>query len=175
MIEKKIVYYEEPSFQTNNSRTTLELARARADELGIKHVVVASSSGESALLAKDLFTSSNISLVVVSDRAGVTFKRKEYQKYGQHLLPEEGVKDLLASVHLNEKEEIQSGIHWKPEVIEELNKYQIKTVIASEPFRTMLRSRVNPAYAVLETLTLFGKGLQNQRDRLPCPLIPVFF
>ncbi|MEM4155120.1 MAG: pyruvate kinase alpha/beta domain-containing protein, partial [Archaeoglobaceae archaeon] len=46
LIEKKICYFEKPGAE--NTETTLKLAVERAKELGIKHVVVASSYGETA-------------------------------------------------------------------------------------------------------------------------------
>ncbi len=46
MIERKIVYFEKPGEQ--NTEATLSLAFERAKELGIDHVVLASSYGETA-------------------------------------------------------------------------------------------------------------------------------
>jgi len=51
-----------------NSRRTLEAARARADELGIRNIVVASTSGRTGLLAAQTFQGKN--LVVVTHSTG---------------------------------------------------------------------------------------------------------
>ena len=49
-MEKKTVYFEKPGGEDNTAKT-LELAKARADELGIKTVVVASTVGKTAFKA----------------------------------------------------------------------------------------------------------------------------
>ena len=53
-----------------NTDRTLQLARQRADELGIRHVVVASTSGETGLLAARLFAGQDREIIVVSHSAG---------------------------------------------------------------------------------------------------------
>jgi hypothetical protein len=67
MIEKKIVYFEKPGRQ--NTEATLKLAIERAKELGIKHLVVASSYGETAKNALEMIDS-NVNLVVVTYHTG---------------------------------------------------------------------------------------------------------
>jgi hypothetical protein len=49
MIESKIVYFESPG--RVNTDETLALAKERAEGLGIKYLVVASTSGATALRA----------------------------------------------------------------------------------------------------------------------------
>jgi len=61
-VEKKIVYFNEPGPQ--NTDETLRLAKERADELGIKTIVVASSTGETGVKASEIFKGYN--LIVVS-------------------------------------------------------------------------------------------------------------
>lgn len=63
-----------------NTRHTLEVAAKRADELDIQNVVVATTSGETGLIAANLFQSKN--LVVVTHSTG--FLKPDYQE----LLPE---------------------------------------------------------------------------------------
>ncbi|NIM59176.1 MAG: hypothetical protein GTO16_09580 [Candidatus Aminicenantes bacterium] len=63
-----------------NTSKTLEAAAKRAEELGIQNVVVASTSGETGLMAANIFASKN--LVVVSHSTG--FVKPDYQQ----LLPE---------------------------------------------------------------------------------------
>ena len=53
-MELKTVYFEKPGGEENTTKT-LALAKARADELGIKTVVVASTVGDTAVKAVDVF------------------------------------------------------------------------------------------------------------------------
>jgi len=68
------LYFDKPGPQ--NTRRTLEIAAARARELGIKSVVVASSSGKTGVLAARLFQGNN--LVVVTHSTG--FTKPDYQE-----------------------------------------------------------------------------------------------
>ena len=65
-IEKKIVYFEKPGRQ--NTEATLRLAFERAEELGIDYVVVASTTGETALKAIEINPGKK--LVVVTYHTG---------------------------------------------------------------------------------------------------------
>lgn len=67
MIERKIVYFEKPGEE--NTEETLKLAFERAKELGIKHVVLASSYGETAKKALK-YLSNGMKLVVVTYHTG---------------------------------------------------------------------------------------------------------
>ncbi|MCS7121794.1 MAG: hypothetical protein NZ895_04235 [Archaeoglobaceae archaeon] len=66
MIEKKIVYFDKPGKQ--NTDATLKLAVERARELGIKHLVVASSYGYTAKKALELIDGEK--LIVVTYHTG---------------------------------------------------------------------------------------------------------
>jgi hypothetical protein len=66
MVEKRIWYFD--TYGKENTEKTLELARKRADELGIKHVVMASSEGVTAVKSLKYFNDMNI--VVVSSHYG---------------------------------------------------------------------------------------------------------
>jgi len=66
--------FEKPGPQ--NTRRTLEVAAARADELGVRSIVVASSSGKTGALAASLFPGKN--LVVVIHSTG--FLKPDYQE-----------------------------------------------------------------------------------------------
>lgn len=72
------LYFKDPG--PENTRHTLEVAAKRADELDIQNVVVATTSGETGLMAAHLFQSKN--LVVVTHSTG--FLKPDYQE----LLPE---------------------------------------------------------------------------------------
>jgi len=68
MIERRIVYFERPGY--NNTMDTLRLAVERCEELGINYLVVASSSGETAMKAYDLVKDKEIEMVVVTYHTG---------------------------------------------------------------------------------------------------------
>ncbi len=66
MSEKTITYY--PSLGEENTEKTLKAAKKRADELGIKTIVVSSTRGGSALKTLDVFKGYNV--IVVTHEAG---------------------------------------------------------------------------------------------------------
>lgn len=63
---KEIAYFDNPGRM--NTDETLKFAKKRADELGIKHVVVASTTGETGVRACKLFKGFNV--IVVSHCVG---------------------------------------------------------------------------------------------------------
>ena len=65
-METRVVYFEKPG--PINTAATLQHAKARAEALGIKDIVVASYSGEVGVKASQLFRDSN--LVVVAGVVG---------------------------------------------------------------------------------------------------------
>jgi uncharacterized protein len=88
IIEEKIIYFEKPGQQ--NTKATLDLALARAKDRGIGKIVLASTTGETALIAADLFSRAGIKLVVVPHQYGF--------RAGQRF-PEALVKDLEEKGH----------------------------------------------------------------------------
>ena len=54
-MEQKTVYFEKPGGEENTVKT-LALAKARAEQLGIKTVIVATTEGKTAVKAVDIFT-----------------------------------------------------------------------------------------------------------------------
>ena len=66
-MEAKIVYFDEPGKQ--NTDEVLRLASLRAEELGIKSVLVASTTGDTAVKAMKLFKGSRV--VAVSHFTGM--------------------------------------------------------------------------------------------------------
>lgn len=68
MIESKIIYFESPG--RANTDETLSLARERAEELGIRHLVVASTSGTTALRAAHIFRGTAINIIGITLHAG---------------------------------------------------------------------------------------------------------
>lgn len=65
-IVSKTVYYEEPGRE--NTEETFKLAKRRAEELGVRNVVIASSTGTTGVKAAEFFKGFN--LVVVTSVAG---------------------------------------------------------------------------------------------------------
>jgi hypothetical protein len=68
------LYFDRPGPQ--NTRRTLEFAASRAEELGVRNMVVASSSGATGVLAGQLFQGKNV--VAVSHSTG--FMKPDYQE-----------------------------------------------------------------------------------------------
>ena len=66
-MEAKIVYFEKPGKE--NTSETLRLAKRRAEELGIKSILVASTTGDTALKALEVFKGARI--VAVSHFTGM--------------------------------------------------------------------------------------------------------
>ena len=67
-IEETITYFEEPG--QKNTEKTLNLAMARAKARGIKKIVLASTRGDTARLAAQLFARTDIKIVVVPHQYG---------------------------------------------------------------------------------------------------------
>ena len=63
-MDRKVVYFEKAG--PVNTAETLRLARERAGELGIRHLLVASTHGSTALQAADFFKGSGVEVIAVS-------------------------------------------------------------------------------------------------------------
>ena len=95
-MEKTIIYFEKGG--PENTTQTLAAARRRAEELGIKNVVVASTHGGTALKAAETFMDLEVNLVAVSiceafEEEGWTMTKTE-----RKMLEDAGIK-VLTSVH----------------------------------------------------------------------------
>ena len=75
-MEAKTTYFDKPGGDENTART-LALAKQRADELGIKTVVVASTTGKTAARAVDVFQ--GFKLIVVTHTTG--FREPNTQEF----------------------------------------------------------------------------------------------
>ena len=75
-MEQKIVYFEKPGGEENTVKT-LALAKVRAEALGIKTVVVASTVGGTAVKAVDVFKGYKV--IVVTHVAG--FREPDTQEF----------------------------------------------------------------------------------------------
>ena len=82
LLKETIVYFEEPGQQ--NTQATLDLALERAQARGIKKVVLASTRGETALLAAKLFAGTDIRMVVVPHQYGFL---RDGQRFPEGLIP----------------------------------------------------------------------------------------
>ncbi|UCF99746.1 MAG: hypothetical protein JSV89_09450 [Spirochaetaceae bacterium] len=85
-MEANITYFEKRGKQ--NTEETLRLTRKRAEELGIKQVVLASTHGYTALQAAEIFKGTDIELIAVSistafDREGWTMSAEERRRVEQ--------------------------------------------------------------------------------------------
>ncbi|MFH0748682.1 MAG: hypothetical protein V1915_02020 [Candidatus Bathyarchaeota archaeon] len=67
-MESKIQYFEE--MKPENTGITLDLAKKKALEKGIKHVVIATTTGDTGVKAVDVFKDSGIHVVVVTHQIG---------------------------------------------------------------------------------------------------------
>jgi len=110
--------FEKPGPQ--NTRRTLEWAAQRAGELGISHVVVASASGETGLLAANLFPAAN--LVVVTHSTG--FMKPNLQELG----PENRLKLEKAGVRILTCQHSFGGVGRS--VRKKLGTYELEEIIA---------------------------------------------
>lgn len=81
-MEEKITYYEESGL--DNTTNTLRLAAERARERGINTIVLASTRGDTAREAAELFEGTNVKLVVVPHQYGFG----EGQRFPQELVDE---------------------------------------------------------------------------------------
>jgi hypothetical protein len=76
-MEAKTVYFSSPG--SGNTDEVLRIARQRAEELGIKTVLVASTTGKTAAEAVDLFT--GMKVIAVSHSAG--FREPDTQEFNE--------------------------------------------------------------------------------------------
>jgi hypothetical protein len=91
----KTVYFEKVG--PENTEETLKLAKIRAEELGIRNVVVASTTGETGVKASTVFKGYN--LVVVSHVTG--FKKPDFQQLvpANRIIIENNGAKILTTAH----------------------------------------------------------------------------
>jgi hypothetical protein len=91
----KTVYFEKPG--PENTEETLKLAKERAEELGIRNIVVASTTGETGVKASKVFKGYN--LIVVSHVTG--FRKPNFQEFlpkNRNIIERNGAK-ILTTTH----------------------------------------------------------------------------
>ncbi len=85
MLTREIVYFDQAGPQ--NTDDTIRLAVKRAKEAGIKHVVVASVSGETGVKTAKAFQGTGVKVIVVGHHVG-------FSKPGERELEEQYLKEL---------------------------------------------------------------------------------
>jgi hypothetical protein len=94
-MESKTVYFEHPSSKA--TEVTLNLARQRAEELGIKKIVVASTKGDTAVRATEIFK--GLKVIVVTHVTGLREANlQEFTEENRHLVESRGGV-ILTSAH----------------------------------------------------------------------------
>jgi hypothetical protein len=127
MREKTIVYYD--SQTEANTETTLFRAKERAEALGIRDILVASTIGKTGVRASEIFKGSR--LIVVRHHSG-------FQNPGSQEMTKENEKKLLASGAL-----IVTAGH---------------AFSGVERAIRMKRDTIGPLELMADTLRLFGEG-----------------
>jgi len=91
----KTVYFEKPG--PENTEETLKLAKERAEELGIRNIVVASTTGETGVKSSEVFKGYN--LIVASHVTG--FRKPNFQEFlpkNRNIIENNGAK-ILTTTH----------------------------------------------------------------------------
>ena len=130
MPEKKILYFDE--IVDGNTEKTLAAAKKRADELGIKEIVVSSTRGVTALKALDFF-GEGYKVVVVTHSAG-------FREPGKIEMADEAKEEIQAKGGI-----VLTTIHAFAGVDRAINK----------KFNT-----VGPSELVANVLRMFGQGMK---------------
>ena len=96
MKTREITYFDEPG--AKNTDHVIQSVKKRIEELGIQHVVVASTSGATALKTWEKLKNSNVSIVCVGEHYG--FWGGDEQRFSDETrkeLEQKGVKVIFAS------------------------------------------------------------------------------
>ncbi len=121
------MYFDKPG--KGNTEQTLTLARDRAASLGINEVVLASTTGDTAYVALEIFNGFKLTVVTTHCGAGKPF---------QSIMPEEVLKDLKdKGVTVVSATHALSGV---------------ERAVAQK------HSGIYPALLIADTLRLFGQG-----------------
>jgi uncharacterized protein len=95
-MQKSILYFDQPG--NANTEATLNAARARAEDLGIRQVVIASSHGSTALRAREIFSRLPVEIIAVTINAAYSELGWSMTEAERKPLIEQGIK-VLTSVH----------------------------------------------------------------------------
>lgn len=97
MVERKVVFFDRAG--EHNTDEALKIAKDCAKEMNIKHMVVASTRGNTAVKVRDIFKGSGVSLVVVTHVQG--FLESGKQQFDENIrkeLERDGIK-VLTTAH----------------------------------------------------------------------------
>jgi len=94
-VEKRITYFEVPGSQ--NTDTVLQLAKKRAEELGIRDIVVASTSGETGLRAAQVFQGLKSNLIAVTFSGAFAEEGTVLSEEKREALEKKGVRVLMCT------------------------------------------------------------------------------
>ena len=125
-VDKTIRYFLKPGSQNTNA--TLEVARERAKELGIKDVVVASTYGDTAFKAAEAFKGMDVNLVVVTISMGFRDEGWVMSPEVREKLENMGVKVLTCTHALGDDvddafAEVYGGTSYKRVVADTLRRF----------------------------------------------------
>lgn len=95
-MEVQVTYFDQKG--PVNTEATLRIAQRRAEELGIEQIVVASTYGETAKKALEIFDSSKVNVVVVTISYGFKNEGWIMEEEVRKELKEKGAK-ILTSIH----------------------------------------------------------------------------
>jgi len=130
MPEKKILYFDE--IVDGNTEKTLAAAKKRADELGIKEIVMSSTRGGTALTALDLF-GEGYKVIVVTHSAG-------FREPGKIEMADETKEEIVAKGGI-----VLTTIHAFAGVDRAINKKY---------------NTIGPSELVANVLRMFGQGMK---------------
>jgi len=95
-MEKMVLYFDKPG--KDNTGETLAISRARAGQLGIRQVVVASSHGYTANCAKEVFAGLDVNIIAVTINASFTKEGWVMSDAERIMLEKQGIR-VLTSTH----------------------------------------------------------------------------
>ena len=113
-------YFEQTG--PENTDRTLEIADLRADQLGIHHIIVASTTGETGLKAVQKLRTANRQVIVVTHSAGFAAPNT------QELTPENRTAIEMAGGHLLTAQHALGGLNRA--VRRKLGSYQLDEIVA---------------------------------------------
>jgi hypothetical protein len=97
MIETRTIYYEKWERGRLETDKTLRLAKKRAEELGIKNIIVASSTGETGLKASEMFKGYNLVIVTSVAELPLLDPRSRFKVENRKPIMENGGKIITAA------------------------------------------------------------------------------
>jgi hypothetical protein len=116
-MEKTIVYFEKPG--KVNTDETLSIARLRAEQLGIKQIVLASTHGYTAKQAREVFEGSKAEIIAVSISGGFDDEGWTMTKTERDALRDIGVKVLTATHTLGDDVNFAFGVNTPNAIVRE--------------------------------------------------------